>query len=295
MNVSKKCSSGITAIILTRNEETNLPACIESIAEYVDRIVVVDSFSTDRTVEIATALGADVLLHEFVNYGAQFQYALESASINTQWVLRIDADERMTADSSAEMVSLCEENKDTDVNGIVMRLKIHFMGKELRHGGAYPMKKLCIFKFSEAFMETRYMDEQIVLKRGRYVEMKNDVEHQDYKDLTFWIGKHNWYASRAAKDYLETLSQGDSSASSLDFNSRINRIVKQKLYYKMPSRIRTWLYFCYRYYLKAGFLDGRPGYWYAFFQAYWYRTLVDAKIYEAQESGFNIGETGELK
>lgn len=295
MDAPAKCSSGITAIILTRNEESNLAACINSISSVVDRIVVVDSFSDDRTVEVARSLGADVIQHRFLNYGAQFQYALDNASIATQWVLRIDADERMTIQSAAEMVLLCENNKNTDVNGIVMRLKIHFMGQELKHGGAYPMKKLCIFKRDEAYMESRYMDEQIVLKRGRYVEMKNDVEHDDYKDLTFWIGKHNWYASRAAKDYLENLSQVDESPSNLDTNSRINRVVKQKIYYRLPSRLRTWMYFVYRYYLKAGFLDGRAGYWYAFFQAYWYRTLVDAKIFEAEMTGLSIGETGELR
>lgn len=295
MNAIKRCSSGITAIILTRNEESNLPACIKSIDGVVDRIVVVDSFSSDETVNVALDLGAEVIQHEFINYGAQFQFALDNASIDTQWVLRIDADERMTADSSSEMVSLCELNKDTDVNGIVMRLKIHFMGKELRHGGAYPMRKLCIFKYAEAFMETRYMDEQIVLKRGKCIEMKHDVEHDDYKDLSFWIGKHNWYATRAAKDYLENLSQDDDSADKLDANSKINRLVKQRVYYKLPSRIRTWLYFAYRYYFRLGFLDGRAGYWYAFFQAYWYRTLVDAKIYESLHCGAAIGETGSLK
>lgn len=282
----------LTAIVLTKNEEVNLPACLESLKNVVDRIVVVDSYSSDNTCTVAREYGAQVYEHEFVNYGAQFQWAVDNCAIDSDWVLRIDADERLTKDSADELVKLCIKNIDTDVNGIVLRFKVRFMGKYLMHGGAYPMRKLCAFKLGKAYMEQRYMDEQIVLTEGKSVEMSHDLEHEDYKDLTFWIAKHNWYATRAAKDYLEHRNEHQET-SSLDWHSSILRKLKYGIYYRLPSRLRTWLYFEYRYLLRGGFLDGRAGYWYAYFQAYWYRTLVDAKIYEAEKNG-GIGETGSL-
>ena len=283
----------ITAIVLTKDEEVNLPSCLSSLRGVATRVVVVDSFSNDGTCAIARKFRAQVYEHEFVNYGAQFQWAIDHCDIDTDWVLRIDADEQLSRDSSEELLRLCEEHLHTDVNGIVLRFKIHFMGVELQHGGAYPMRKLCVFKPGKAYMEQRYMDEQIVLTEGRSVEMRHDLDHRDYKDLTFWISKHNWYATRAAKDYLEHRGQHQET-SSLDWHSSVLRTLKYGVYYRLPSRLRTWLYFEYRYLLRGGFLDGAAGYWYAFFQAYWYRTLVDAKIFEARLTG-SIGETGSLQ
>lgn len=285
----------ITAIILTKNEERNLPACLESLRGWVARIVVVDSFSDDSTCEIAREFGADVYLHEFENYGSQFQYAMDNTSIDTDWILRIDADERLTEAAACEIEGLCASDVGEEVSGAVLRFRIHFMGRELRHGGAYPMRKLCLFRRNRAFMEQRYMDEQIVVTSGRTVEVESCLEHDDYKDLTHWIAKHNWYATRAARDYFDSLSGEGKDASALDVHSKLNRSVKYKVYYKLPSRLRTWLYFAYRYYLRGGFLDGRPGYWYAFFQAYWYRTLVDAKIFEAEGRPETIREIGALR
>ena len=141
--------------------------------------------------------------NRFINYGNQFQFALENTDISTQWVFRIDADERLTEESAIEIENLCNENSHTDVNGIIFKLEVNFLGRSLKHGGSYPFKKLCIFKFGKAQMEDRYMDEQIVINEGRIIEMKTVSKHHDYKDLTFWIDKHNWYATRAAKDYLE--------------------------------------------------------------------------------------------
>lgn len=282
----------LTAIILTKNEEANLPACLASLKDTVDRVVVVDSFSSDATCAVAREYGAQVYEHEFVNYGAQFQWAVDNCGVDSDWILRIDADERLTRDSADELAELCGEHLHTDVNGIVLRFRVCFMGKYLRHGGAYPMRKLCVFKPGKAYMEQRYMDEQIVLTEGKSIEMRHDLDHEDYRDLTYWISKHNWYATRAAKDYLEHQSQGQATTS-LNWHSFVLRVLKYGIYYRLPSRLRTWLYFEYRYLLRGGFLDGRAGYWYAFFQAYWYRTLVDAKIYEAEANG-GIGETGSL-
>lgn len=269
----------LTAIILTYNEEKNIVHCINSIKELAKRIVVIDSFSTDETVELAKQLGAEVFQHKFVNQAKQYIYGVEVANIDTKWVFRIDADERLTAESAKEIEEICSINDNTNVNGIVVRFKVNFMGKELKHGGIYPFRKLLIYKHGKAYMEDRNMDEHIVLSEGRSVELKNDSLHCDYKDLSAWIDKHNKYSSREVADYFASL-QYQGNGVELNKSAKIKRFIKFGVYYKLPMGMRSYLYYLYRYYFKLGFLDGKEGKVFAFLQAYWYRYLVDAKIYE---------------
>ena len=271
----------LTAIILTLNEEKNIRDCIASVQPIAKRIVVVDSFSTDKTVEIAKEMGAEVIAHEFVNQAQQFIYAIDTLDIDTKWILRIDADERFTEKSAEELESLMIEHAADDVNGIVVRFEVSFMGKPLRHGGIYPFRKMVVYKNGTAHMENRNMDEHIVLDCGHSVEMKNDCLHYDYKDLTAWIDKHNKYSSREVIDYLQPKENTENVA--LNKSAKFKRFVKLKIYYKLPMGFRAKLYYWYRYYLKLGFLDGKEGKIFAFLQAYWYRFLVDAKIYEKKK------------
>ena len=274
----------LTAIILTKNEEKNIEYCIRSIQPVVKKIVVIDSFSTDDTVKKAEELGAVVHQHEFINHSKQFVYGMEVADIQTKWVLRIDADERLTEASAAEINELCEKNMDTDVNGLVLRFEVNFMGKKLRHGGIYPFRKLLVFKYGKAHMENRNMDEHIILDEGRSVDLKNDSEHHDYKDLSYYIEKHNKYATKEMQDYFERKELANTTDDTkLDKSARFKRFIKFSIYYKLPMGMRAHLYFWYRYYIKLGFLDGKEGKIFAFMQAYWYRFLVDAKIYEQEK------------
>ena len=268
----------LTAIILTLNEEKNIRDCITSIKNVAKRIVVVDSFSADKTVEIVREMGAEVIQHEFVNQAQQFIYALDTLQITTKWIFRIDADERLTEKSAEELERLLTEHAEDDVNGIVVRFEVSFMGKRLRHGGIYPFRKLLVFKHGAAHMEARNMDEHIVLDFGRSVQMKNDCLHQDFKSLTAWIDKHNKYSNREALDYFNR--EKSSERANLHTGARIKRFIKFKIYYKLPMGLRAKFYYWYRCYIRLGFLDGRAGKIFAFLQAYWYRYLVDAKIYE---------------
>lgn len=269
----------LTAIILTFNEEKNIIHCIESIRTIAKRIVVIDSFSTDNTVAIAKELGAEVYQHEFVNQAKQYIWGVEVADIRTKWVFRIDADERLTPESSAEIQEICRENENTDLNGIVVRFKVTFMGKDLRYGGYYPFCKLLVYKNGKAYMEDRGMDEHIILTEGRSVELQNDSLHCDYKGLSAWIDKHNKYASREAEAYFHN-SLEKKIEKGLNPRAKIKRFMKLRVYYKLPMGLRAHLYYIYRYYFKLGFLDGKEGKIFTFMQAYWYRYLVDAKIYE---------------
>lgn len=281
----------ITAIILTRNEEINIGDCINSINSVVKKIVVIDSFSDDSTVDIARSLGAEVYQHPFENYAHQYMYGVKVANANTLWTLRIDADERLTKESANELLEICEKNTYTNVNGIVFRFRKNFLGKDLYHGGVYPWKKLCCYKTEIGHIEDRSMDEHIILDYGDIVQMKNDCLHFDFKNLEYFIDKHNWYSSRETVDYFQNLQKLEEDNQKLDKKTRL----KMNVYYKLPIGTRAHFYYLYRYYIKMGFLDGKEGKIYAFLQAYWYRYLVDAKIYECEKLGIHYKGMGELK
>lgn len=283
-------AADITALILTKNEEINIGDCIKSIITTVKRIVVVDSYSTDKTVEIARSFGAEVYQHPFENYAKQYMYAVETAKANTVWTLRIDADERLTPDSAKELEKLCNANMNTDVAGITLRFKKNFLGRDLYHGGVYPWKKMNCYKTQYGAIENRNMDEHIILSEGKVIEMKNDCLHFDFKSLEFFVDKHNWYSSREALDYFEH-EKVKKEKSELDFKTWL----KMSVYYKLPMGMRAHVYYLYRYYMLRGFLDGKEGKIYAFLQAYWYRYLVDAKIYECEKTGTKMKLQGDLK
>jgi len=272
----------LSTIILTKNEEKNIAKAILSIKKISSRIIVVDSFSNDKTTEIAKSLGAEIYLNEFINYGVQFQWALDNCNIDTKWVFRFDADEELSKSGEKEIEFLLKKHDSTNVNGLIFNLEITFLGKKLKYGGAYPFRKLCIFKFGKAFMEKRFMDEQIILTDGKSIKMKSISYHNDYKDLTSWIDKHNKYSTRAVFDYFENVNKKQ-IISKLDNSSILRRFFKYFIYYKLPKILRSRIYFIYRYYFQFGFLDGYEGYIYAFLQAYWYRVLIDAKIYELKK------------
>lgn len=280
--------SDITAIILTRNEEDYIADCIKSIKKIVKRIVVVDSYSEDNTINIARSLGAEVYQHDFYNYAKQYMYAIDIANVKTKWVLRIDADERLTEESAKELQVLCDNNMETDVSGIVLRFYNIFMGKPIKHGGMYPWKKLSVYKAGAGNIEDRNMDEHIIINYGKTIEAKKDSKHLAFKGLTFFTNKSNWYSTREAMDYFEQINVDKK-------NSSIKTIIKMKVYYKLPLGFRAWIYYLYRYYFRLGFLDGKEGKIFNFLHAYWYRFLVDAKIYEHKKLGEDFKPTGALK
>lgn len=270
--------SGITAVILTKNEELNIERCIKSVKGLVNRIVVVDSGSTDRTVLIAQNLGADIYLHPFTNYARQFNWALDHTDISTMWVYRIDADEAITKELKKELYIECMKHASDDVNGFLMKHKLYFLGRYLTHGGTYPFVKMTVFKPEFARFEEREMGEHVILKSGRYLRLKNDCLHYDCKDITTFINKHNWYATREVKDYYNRTKGRNKPYK----QAAITQKLKDGFYYRLPEFTRAKLYYWYRYYLKLGFLDGEPGKIYALLQAYFYRVMVDAKIYEME-------------
>lgn len=272
-------SSDITAIILTKNEELNIRRCIESLGDLPERIVVVDSGSSDSTTEIAKNMGAEIYVHSFKHYADQFNWALDHTDVKTTWVYRIDADEAITPELRCEIQQQCAIHHDDEINGFLMKHKLFFLGKYLKHGGAYPFIKMTVFKPRSARFENRAMGEHVVLDSGKSILLEHDCLHYDCKDLSSFVSKHNSYASREVQDFYE---RQHIQQAALYRQANMTKKMRDNFYYRLPKFFRARLYFWYRYYIQLGFLDGRPGKIYAFLQAYFYRYLVDAKIYESE-------------
>jgi len=170
------------------------------------------------------------------------------------------------------------------VSGLRMRRKVFFLGRWIKHGGYYPIWLLRIWRKGKANYEERWMDEHTKIKEGEILSLKNDIVDDNNKSLHWWIGKHNAYATREAIDILNlkyNFSGNDSLGGAL-FKSQEQekRWLKERVYLRMPLFIRAFLYFIYRYFIQFGFLDGREGLIWHFLQGFWYRFLIDAKIYE---------------
>lgn len=283
----------VTVIILTRNEAVNLPDCLKSLEGFAKRVVVVDSGSTDETREIAENWGAEVLSHPFENYARQFNWGLDNADIRTAWTLRLDADERLTPALCAELEALMKRHAEDDVNGVVMSAWLYFMGRRLSH--VRNMKrKLMLFKTGIGRIEDRHMDEHTLLSRGTSVDAKEKFLHYDFKDMNHYVNKLNWYAGREVRDYFAHL-EGAGNTRGLDGVNQGMRDKKFGLYYRLPMFFRCWLMFIYSYVFRGGFLDGREGFLYHYMYHRFYRTLVDAKIYEHMKTGRPYEALGALK
>jgi glycosyltransferase involved in cell wall biosynthesis len=273
----------ISILILTHDEEANIAKCITSARAVSENIFLVDSGSTDRTVEIARGLGATVLAHPWTTHAEQFNWGLESIPFETGWIMRLDADEEVTPGLAAALKETLP-GLPPDVAGILVRRQVHFMGRWIRHGGYYPTWLLRVFRRGRGRCEALWMDEHIVLDGGRAIRIPEDIIDRNAKDLTFWTAKHNGYASREVLDLLAAeggaAGGGGAAGAVADSQTRARRWMKTTVYARAPLFLRAFLYFLYRYVLRGGFLDGREGLIFHFLQGFWYRFLVDAKLYE---------------
>lgn len=272
--------ASVSAIILTRNEEKNLGDCLASLRGFAERCVVVDCGSSDRTVEIAREMGADVYMHEFTYYAAQFNWAIDNADIRTDWILRIDADERLTPAliEESERIIASPAAREGELNGVVMEADYVFLGRTIKYG-LHKKRRVMLFKRGIGRIEDRRRDAHSVISRGVTATCKNRFIHKDFKDLDSYIRRYNWYATREMQDWLD-FKNGASQQINAGAEIARNRRNKFGVYYRAPRFFRAWLWFLYNYIFRLGFLDGREGFLYLYFECYWYRMLVDAKIFE---------------
>lgn len=275
-------SSSVSVVILTKDEEVNLPFALDSLRGLGAAIFIVNSGSSDRTVEIAKAAGCAVVHHDFDSHARQLNWALENLPLQSEWVLRLDADERLTPELAAELGAKLGKLPD-DVTGLMVKRRVYFWGRWIRHGGYYPTWLLRVWRRGAAVCEDRDMDEHMLMSYGRIANLDHDIVDENHKGLTFWIDKHNRYsdkevaALRAGVDRTDATRAGQAVAR--------KRMLKDRLYGRSPRFLRALLYWALRYFVQLGFLDGKAGFVFHFLQGFWYRMVVDAKLTEAEAAG----------
>jgi glycosyltransferase involved in cell wall biosynthesis len=274
----------LTAIVLTFNEARHLERCLKSVKSIGASVLIVDSYSTDDTLRIAELYGAKVTQHPFVNHAAQFNWALTQLDASVEWVLRLDADEYLTPMLVAEIGEQLPL-LDPQVHGVYCGRRMTFQGKLIRFGGVFPIRVLRLFRKGFGACEIRWMDEHIKVV-GATENFKGEIVDDNLNPLSWWITKHNGYASREAIDLLNLqyhFIPHDSVASLRTASEAgVKRWIKERIYARLPGGFRALVYFFYRYVLRFGFLDGSAGTAFHVLQGFWYRYLVDAKVAEVK-------------
>lgn len=278
----------ITAIILTFNEEKNISHCLDSIYNLVDEIIIVDSFSTDNTLEIVKNYGVQFYQHTFSNYSAQRNWALSSLPIKHNWVLNMDADHRLTPQLATELQGLFKNEIDLSINGFIASRKTLFMGKWIKYGGHYPTYHAILFRKGYGFCEERLYDQHFKVD-GNVKKLKGDMIDLITESITIFTLRHNkWSDLEALEQYNGTLNNNSKLIKgSFKGNAIQKRRYLKNIYDSFPLFVRPFIYFFVRYFLRLGFLDGKRGLIFHFLQCFWFRFLIDAKIYELKKNENN--------
>lgn len=277
----------IAVIILTYNEEKHIERCIINAQKISKNIFLVDSFSTDATVQIAENLGAIIYQNKWENnYAKQFNWGLNNLPIDTKWVFRLDADEYLTNELIDELHHKIP-NIDCDISGVVFPLKRFFLNHYVKRGIG-KMNLLRLFRFGKAQCEERWMDEHIKINEGTTVLFDNAFCDHNLNNIGWWTQKHDTYSIREAIDLLNVEynflpEENNSLAYSMSSDAEEKRKKKLK-YSKLPLFWRSFFFFIYRFVFKLGFTEGKEAFLWHFLQGWWYRTLVDAKIYEIKKN-----------
>ncbi|WP_291811931.1 glycosyltransferase family 2 protein [Limnobacter sp.] len=270
---------GLAVVILTYNEELHLERCINGVKYIANQIIVIDSFSTDKTEEIAKKYGVKFVQNAFVNHAQQFNFVLDLLPREIKWVLRIDADEYLTPELQ-ESINQAVESSASFV-GYTLKRRMTFGGKMIRYGGVFPIEILRLFRKGHGVCEVRWMDEHITVD-GPVGKLKGELIDDNLKDLTWWIQKHNLYSNREAVEVLKRRYVSTQIKSSLRGSAGLKRYLKEHVYSKLPVLPKVSVYFLYRYVFRWGFLDGSEGFAFHFLQGFWYRYLVEAKVQEVE-------------
>jgi glycosyltransferase involved in cell wall biosynthesis len=279
MPVSKIDPATVAVVILTYNEELNIAQALDSVTGWANEIFILDSLSTDRTLEIARRYGCHIAQNRFENYAKQRNYALDRLPIRAEWVLFLDADEWLP-DALKQEISIVIAVSPEE-NGFYLNRRLIWMGRWIRRG-YYPSWILRLFRHGKGRCEDRAVNEHLIVD-GKIGQLRNDFIHEDRKGVTEWIAKHNGYATREALELLNTRS----ARGYLEIKARLSgaqaerkRWLRYKVWNRMPPLIRPFFYFFYRYVLRGGFADGRPAFIFHFLHALWYRILIDVKYLE---------------
>jgi glycosyltransferase involved in cell wall biosynthesis len=274
----------LTVVILTKNEERHIARALASVAGIATRVFVIDSGSTDCTVEIAREAGAEVFTRAWVNYATQFNWALDQLPADTSWIFRLDADEVVTDGLAAEITAQLG-SLSPSIGGVYISRRMTFLRRPIRWGGVFPVRVLRLFRHGQGRCENRWMDEHVLVD-GETVTFEGEIIDDNLNSLGWWTEKHITYASREVVDLLNLEYGFMTHETVADLRggqqAGVKRWIKEKVYARMPCGLRAFAYFLYRYVLRLGFLDGKEGTAFHVLQGFWYRYLVDMKLHEVR-------------
>ena len=270
----------LTIIILTYNEEKNIQDCLDSIKSTNANIFVVDSFSTDATLNIFKKRKINYTQHPFENYAAQRNWAQLNNPFQTEWVLHLDAGERL----SSEMVNWLNNDfqPTTETNGFMFSRRTMIFGKWVKYGGHYPNYHLRLYRTKKGKCENKLYDQHFFVN-GHTAVLKPGIDIIDTVMSSwqeFTLGHARWAVFEAIEIIEKTKKTGEVKASLSGSPIEKRRWLKSNLFEKSPLFLRSLLYFMYRYFFRLGFLDGLTGLTFHFLQGFWFRFLIDATVLE---------------
>jgi glycosyltransferase involved in cell wall biosynthesis len=279
--------ANLAVIVLTYNEELNIAQALDSVAGWANEIFILDSFSTDRTLDIARPYGCHIFQHRFENYARQRNHALDELPVRSDWVLFLDADEWLP-DALKQEISTTLAGAPA-VHGFYLNRRLIWMGRWVRRG-YYPSWILRLFRRGKGRCEDRQVNEHLIVE-GPTAQLREDFMHEDRKGVTDWIAKHNGYATLEARTLLAVThapAYQEIDARLSGTQAQRKRWLRHRVWNRMPPLIRPFFYFFYRYIVKGGFLDGREAFIFHFLQALWFPLLIDIKYLELR-SGRSTG------
>jgi len=273
----------ISVIVLTFNSELTIGNTLELARQVSDDLHVVDSYSTDKTLAIAASYGAQIVQHPFVHYGDQRNWAIQNLPIRHGWQLHLDADELLSPQLIAEIEKL-KQGPAVTVDGYYIPRLTRFLGRDLHHGGHYPIWHMRLFRTGKGRCESRKYDQHFVLE-GRAQKINASMIDDNRMSLREWTDRHNRWSESELQEILHPTHEGVIQAKLGGGSPMQTKRALRGLFLRVPLFARAFLFFFYRYVLRLGFLDGVPGLIYNVLQTFWYRFLIDAKLYEHSIAG----------
>jgi glycosyltransferase involved in cell wall biosynthesis len=279
-------------IVLTFNEEKNIEACLKSVSTLNATIYIVDSGSTDNTLSICRNYTDHIHHHQFDNYAAQRNWALTALPLKSTWILNLDADHRVSAELATELNTILATGVDPQLNGFLISRRTMFMNKWIKYGGHYPTYHANLFRNGFGSCEEKLYDQHFLIK-GETKVLRGDIIDIITDSINTFVIRHNHWATLEAQYQFDKKNNGDGGQlikpAFLGNPMQRRRYMKQK-YESFPLFVRPVLYFFIRYFIKLGFLDGKTGFIFHFLQGFWFRMMIDIKIYELLKQRENEGK-----
>jgi len=271
----------ISVIFLTFNDEKLIQDGLNSVADWVDEIYIVDSGSTDKTLDIVKGYTDKIVSHPFENYAAQRNWAQKNLALANEWVFHIDADERVTPELHISIEKLFKQQSLKELDGVMFPRRTVFMGRWIRYGGHYPVYHMRLYRKHKGHCEERLYDQHFT-NEGKVIRMSGDLIDVISTSLESWTLRHVRWAGLEVQQQMRQASPTGINNNLTGTVIERRRWLKSNVFGRLPLFFRVFAYFFYRYILRFGFLDGVEGLVFHFLQGFWFRFYIDARLWEAQ-------------